>query len=422
MDGQALNVFVGRLSGLLVCSVALVASGQTWERDLEFGFRSGLEWNVFHSPEVYIDNAGNVFPADSIVLDDFLVEGVVDLELERADAKGAWILDGNVEAMRYSVLREADRKSIELRATREQKLSEHLGAYASLRLRDETRLGLNILGDELLTSFSFFQLQGDLGMELEARDNLDIAFEAELFRKWFDARPTGESLDQTEWMAELSGDWIPQRRKKGLRDLDLVGAKRTETLGEVSASLMYRQKDYQNWTNYDVLAAIRDPLAPDPFMPFDPTFDYPLRRWVYTSATLKYDFPEWGPMQLRVDVRRQTRTDESLGDFGYKDFKSAVRLAYEGDDLEISGSASYTHRNYTDRLAEQAGPTPYPLLTYTYLRLDLGVEYRLRKGLLLTGLIDFTDRGSNTTALDRRTRREYVTGAVLIGLSAEIKS
>jgi hypothetical protein len=42
--------------------------------------------------------------------------------------------------------------------------------------------------------------------------------------------------------------------------------------------------------------------------------------------------------------------------------------------------------------------------------------------LLLTGLIDFTDRGSNTTALDRRTRREYVTGAVLIGISAEIKS
>lgn len=398
------------------------ATGQTWDHDLELGFRSGLEWNVFHSPEVYIDNAGVLFPADSIVLDDFLVEGVVDLEMERADAHGAWILEGEVEQMRYSVLREADRRSLQFRATREQQLSESAEAYASLRLRDETRLGLNILGDELLTSFSFFQLQGDLGMEVEARDNLDVAFEVEVFRKWFDARTTGESLDQTEWMVELSGDWVPKRRRTGLRDLDLVGQKRTEALGKLSTSLSYRQKDYLNWINYDVLAAIRDPLAPDPFMPFDPTFAYPLRRWVYTNVALKYDFPEWGPMQLRLDVRRQSRSDESMGDFGYKDFKTALRLAYEGEDLEISGSASYTHRNYTDRLAEQAGPTPYPLLTYTYLRLDLGFEYRLRKGLLLTGLIDFTDRGSNTTALDRRTRREYVTGAVLFGISAEIKS
>jgi hypothetical protein len=402
--------------------LAQQALGQTWDYDLELGFRSGLEWNVFHSPEVYIDNAGNIFLADSIVLDDILAEGVVDLEMERADANGAWIFQGEVDNRRYSVLREANRRSLEFRATREQRLSDEAEAYVSLRLRDETRLGLNILGDELLTSFSFFQAQGDLGLEFQARDNVGVACEFEASRKWFDAQATGKSLDQTEWMLEVAGNWVPYRRKTGLRNLDLVGQKRTESLGELSAFLMYRQKDYLYMVNYDVLAAIRDPLAPDPFMPFDPAFSYPLRRWVYASAALKYDFPEWGPMQLRLDVRRQTRSDESMGDFGYKDFKTALRLAYEGEDLEISGSASYTHRNYTDRLAEQAGPTPYPLLTYTYLRLDLGVEYRLRKGLLLTGLIDFTDRGSNTTALDRRTRREYVTGAVLIGISAEIKS
>jgi hypothetical protein len=111
-----------------------------------------------------------------------------------------------------------------------------------------------------------------------------------------------------------------------------------------------------------------------------------------------------------------------LGDFGYRDVKGALRLDFDpGQDLELSGSISYTWREYTDRLAEQQTPTPFPLLKYNYLRIDASAEYRLRKGLLLLAMLDFTQRTSNTTAIDRRTRREYNTATLLVGLSAEIK-
>lgn len=43
------------------------AAGQDWEKDIEFGVLGGMEWNVFHSPETYVDNNGVLFPSDSIV-------------------------------------------------------------------------------------------------------------------------------------------------------------------------------------------------------------------------------------------------------------------------------------------------------------------------------------------------------------------
>jgi hypothetical protein len=398
------------------------AAGQDWEKDIEFGVLGGMEWNVFHSPETYVDNNGVLFPSDSIVLDDGLTMFDLELDLSREDANGEWFISGDGGASRYRTLSEANRRSLDLRAGRTQTLNNRMTAELEGRLRDEKRLGINILGDELLTSFSFTQAQLAGQMEMEVKDDLALILDAELYRKWYAERVTGVSLDQTEWSINLETQYVPRRRKRGLRNLDLVGEKRTEEVGEFSLDLGYRQKNYANWLNEDILDPNRDPLAPTPFLPYDSLYSHPLRMWTYATATLRYEWPEWQGWRLRTDLRTQRRSDLSLGDFGYRDVKGALRLDFDpGQDLELSGSISYTWREYTDRLAEQQTPTPFPLLKYNYLRIDASAEYRLRKGLLLLAMLDFTQRTSNTTAIDRRTRREYNTATLLVGLSAEIK-
>lgn len=423
MEGQ--TVKCNRISAAL-CLLAgpwmAHVSGQSWEQDVELGWLSGLEWNVFHSPSSYRDNLGVDIPVDSLILDDRLSIGRMELDWERDDDQGRWKINSDVSFSRYNTLTAANRRSLEGRITREHALNDRIEGAIGIRLRDETRLGINILGNELLTSFSFFQAQLEADLNARVRSDMELELSWELFRKWYDQRATGESLDQTEWSIELGWSWEPERRVKGLRDLDLVGQKRTDPLGELTADFQHRQKNYANWLNLDILDESRDPLLPTPFMPFDSTFAHPLRTWTYTTATVRYALPEWRGWEVRVDFRTQKRSDLSLGDFGYRDAKSAIRIGHEGDELELTSSLSYTWREYTDRLAEQITPTPYPLLKYNYLRLDLKAEYRLRKGLLLLGLIDFTQRSSNTTAVDRRTRRAYQTGSILIGLSAEFNS
>lgn len=414
------------IAGLVMTALFVMhqqrAIAQSWERDIEFGVLGGREWNVFHSPTSYVDNNGVLFPSDSIVLDDGLTMFDLEVDLSREDGRGEWYVSGDGGMTRYGLLREANRRSLDFRAGRDQVLNDKMEVSLEGRLRDEKRLGINILGDELLTSFSFRQAQISGAIEMEVKDDLALDLEVEAYRKWYEQRVTGVSLDQTEWSINLETQWVPKRRKKGLRNLDLVGEKRTEEVGEFTLDLGYRQKNYANWLNEDILDPDRDPLAPTPFLPFDPLFNHPLRVWTYSTATLRYEWPEWQGWTLRTDLRTQRRSDLSLGDFGYRDAKGALRLGFDsGKDLELSGSLSYTWREYTDRLAEQQTPTPFPLLKYNYLRVDASAEYRLRKGLLLLAMVDFTQRTSNTTAIDRRTRRAYNTATFLVGLSAEIK-
>lgn len=421
MGRQTLRLIAGLMAVVTVAG-GQQADAQTWEKDIEFGVLGGREWNVFHSPESYVDNNGVLFPADSIVLDDGLTMFDVELDLSKEDSKGEWFVTGDGGMSRYQTLSAANRRSLDFRAGRKQTLNSRMAAALEGRLRNEKRLGINILGDELLTSFSFTQAQLAGEMEMEVRDDLALNIQVEAYRKWYEERVTGVSLDQTEWSINLGSQWVPLRRKKGLRNLDLVGEKRTEEMGEFTLDLEYRQKNYANWLNLEILDPERNPLAPTPFLPFDPLYNHPLRVWTYATAELRYEWPEWGGWTLRTDLRTQRRSDLSFGDFGYRDVKGAMRLGFDpGQALELNASISYTWREYTDRLAEQQTPTPYPLLKYNYLRVDASAEYRLRKGLLLLAVVDFTQRTSNTTAIDRRTRREYNTATFLLGLSAEIK-
>ncbi len=392
---------------------------QSWQMKGDVSLTGGREWNVYHSPETYVAAGDSAWVRDSLVIHDALVEPSLRWTARRKDDHGRWrvTLDGDVR--RYGQEREADRTGLQLRVQRVHQLGADLDVKATGRLRQERRLGLNILGNELLTSFSFFQAQ--LGMDLEWRSHPAWTWGVggEAFSKDYQDRVTGVSLDQQEWSVEAEVEWNPGKVNRGTRGLDVVGAKRSASDVRWSASYEYRDKPYRNWVNEDLLADVVLPTDTTPFLPFDTALvgTYPMRHWAYSTWRLRCDLPLRGGWSWRMDVRRQNRTDRSQGDFGFRDVKVSSRLRWAPMELQWSAAmtVSRTWRNYTDRLAEQAIGAPYPTLNYRYNRLDAELAREVGERGTVVALFDLTIRESNTTAEDRRTRRGYRTGAVLVG-------
>lgn len=390
----------------------------TWTWTGDVSARMGREWNVFHSPTSYLDAAGVARPLDSLIRPDVLFEPALALDAERKGEQGLWRIHVDGEVRRYSNWADANRHGVQLRAGRDHNLASGLTGRMDVRLREEQRLGLNILGDELLTSFSFLQTQCDLGLGWQVNEALQLDAGVEVYRKDYDDRTTGESLDHLDRSIETGFVWIPSRSERGTRGLELVGRKRKRSGIRWSGGYEYRDKRYDDRINTDLLNPDAGPLDPTPFLPYDPALagTYPLRWWTYSTWRLRCDLPVREGWRLRVDTRRQNREDRSRGDFGYRDFKTTARLGWSPTGpWSLSLSASRTWRNYTDRLAEQADGVPYPTLNYRYNRLDGLVTYRTGKRSSLIAVVDLTARETNTTAVDRRTRREYRTGSVLVG-------
>lgn len=393
-----------------------VQAQEDWDWSGHLTVAAGQEWNVFHSPETYVDNVGLAWLRDSLVLGGGLWEPRLKLRADRRGEKGVWRSAITADARRYSSLPDANRHGLQWRMSREQDLGKGWQALVAGRLRESQRLGLNILGDELLTSFSFVQAQIDAGLEWQASSALQLAAGMEVFSKRYDRRTTGVSLDQNEWSLETGFEWRPSR-VQGKSKLELVGRQRKGSGIRWSGGYEYRDKQYVNWVNEDVLAPTVVATDTTPFLPFDPSRVYPMRRWTYSTWRLRCDLPVGKGWAARLDGRRQARRDRSDGDFGYDDVKLTARAGWRQPKgpWRLALTASRTWRNYTDRLAEQKNGVPYPTLDYRYTRLDGALTRSIGKRAELEMMVDLTARGTNTTAEDRRTRRGYRTGSVLLG-------
>lgn len=408
----------------VVCAGWGLAAGgsgmaQEWEWGGDVSLMAGREWNVYHSPESYLASGDSAWVRDSLIRHDAVVEPALGWTAQRKGEHGQWRIGLQGDLRRYRNERDADRTGLQLRVQRTHHLTDALDLVVAGRLRQERRLGLNILGDELLTSFSFLQVQGDVQLDWRPSPSWTWSLGGEAFIKDYQDRVTGVSLDQDEWSVEGAFQWRPGRRNRGTRGLEVVGAKRSMSDIRWSGAFEYRNKPYRNWINEDLLADVVLPIDSTPFLPYDPALagTYPVRHWTYATWRLRCEWPIREGWNLRLDARRQNRKDLSRGDFGYQDFKWSVRLKWRAPDGPWGAfvTGSRTWRDYTDRLAEQALGAPYPTLIYRYTRLDAEVVRDLGERSAIVALVDLTVRGSNTTAEDRRTRRGYRTGAVLIG-------
>lgn len=389
----------------LICSfTSSKAVAQNLKMDVHYS--SGYEYNLFHSPETYMDDNGVMFSKEDLIKNSEFASQGVNLSYKKKNENGYWYFRGSADNTLFMKHKEANTSGVQGRFGRNQKITKNFTSNTQFRLRRENRLGLNILGDELFTVFSFKQYQANQTLAFKLSKELELEFGGEIYFKDYDPleNPHGSSLDQIEHTISTTVNYKP--RSKSVKKF----------VKEFSVSFDHREKQYQDWVNYEIVDLMADPTNPTPFYPFDSLYTYPFRRWEYNTYRFRYSLPLNKDLEAKLDFRIQSRADSSSGDFGFDDKKVGLRLKWEKEKWAISGSTSYTARNYTYRRAEQDTIMVLPNLRYTYLRSNLEVSYEIEPGVSLQFNYDLINRGSNTTAIDRRTRREYFNTLASLGL------
>ncbi|MCH2197278.1 MAG: hypothetical protein MK081_00725 [Flavobacteriales bacterium] len=371
----------------------------------------GYRDNIFNSPDIYIRDNSSVVDtlkrSQLIVSEPFLqLEGTINMKWLFNAHRINWKTHG--EVLRYQNTTQANATEAYSKLSYDHKPKTGLRKGAHVRLRTQDRLGLNVLGSELLTPFSFNQVDGGAYVERQkTRGNsskLEVTYSYKNYEICFgcDLNKQDVSLTQREWGAKFR-----QEIKTG------VIAKRTQKIGiEVHA----RDRRYFDWINYELLQEDPDPLAPDPFFPFDPNITYTARRWRYIVGQLDYAFPMSKQVKVKPFIEYTRRFDISNGDFSYVQWQPGIRFYVKTDNWKVNSSVSYTSRDYDDRLAREAEGVPFPTLEYTNLRANAKMMRRHKGNRRLRIEGGYASRESNTTEITTRVRRSYTNAFGMLGI------
>ena len=279
--------------------------------------------------------------------------------------------------------------------------------YANiLRFERNDKLGLNVLGDDLLKSFSYNEFFIETHVRTYYIKNNTTEFELYYLHKSYDNSPADEDLTRGEVNFSFNSVQVLNPKARYEQKLKLDAS--------------YRNRKYTNIHNYELLDPDFDGLSEDPFLPEDTDLSYPLRHWRYFSIQLDYLIPFNSKFSIKPYLEYQRRNDLSKGDFTYNEIQPGLRIYYETDKIDIYIHANLSNRQYTNRLAEQTAPPPYPLLHYIYSRGLIAIDRKISDHFWITGEIDYVQRNSNTTNIYKRTRRPYNNSVFLIGLKYEL--
>jgi hypothetical protein len=373
---------------------------------------TGFKSNVFNAPSVYIRPQGDTLTNDSLFVRDLLINAAfnADLKWQRKRHYFSWKTDFEID--RYAKIKQANSTEVDswLRYNRKNK-REKINPSAFVRLRSSQRLGLNVLGSELLTPFSF--REGALGGSLNVNAAASYSFVTELSYSFkdFDAclgcglNNESVSLTQREWELGLQHEFILDRKERRKK---------------LIISTRWRDRRYFDWLNYDLLDPNRTSADSEPFLPFDPSVEYTARQWRFFITEFSYTLPVSKILVIKPQLEFTRRFDVSNGDFGSRQWSTDLIALLKTDDWSGRLRVGYTLRNYTDRLAEQDAGTPYPLLTYRYFRTTLQVERVIGKNFSLWASTGYTSRQSNTDLLTTRVRRSYSNTDFLLGVKASL--
>lgn len=397
------------VSSILFASCAFAQS----TLDIEIKGAPGFEHNIFNAPEDYVRPAGDTLTVDSLLKDDlfFYFNADFDFEWEKDAHRIEWA--NEVELLRYREVEQANATEIQSELSYAHRPDEGFEKGGSFRIRSQDRLGLNVLGSELLTPFSFRQYEVNGFIGKEKKDKRESVLTASYSYKDYDIcfgcdlQGRDVSLTQGEWDIEFEQMFVTGENAGKDQELEL--------------SVRWRNRNYRDWINYELLDPNPDPLAEEPFLAFDPDFVYQPRQWRYLIFKGDYTFPLSRDAKVKPVIEYTRRFDVSNGDFSYVQWQPAVYFYLHGDDWDIRVYTSYTSRNYTDRLARQQEGVPFPNLEYRYLRASTTIERELGSGFAVWVEANYANRNSNTTLINTRVRRSYENWQVMGGLRWAVK-
>lgn len=380
------------------------------EIKLETRFAPGYELNIFNSPDFYIRPNGDTLNRDQLVADAAFLYFEGDLDLEWKKKRGEINWSTNAELIRYSEYTQANATEVQTRLSYD---SDIIGLWqygGELRLRLQDRLGLNVLGSELLTPFSFRQVQPSAYLKYEWEKGHETQMELIYSYKDYDQCDScglrGESVSLTQREFELRVE----------QEFEINQGPANQKL---KFTARFRDRYYYDWLNYDILATEPDPITGEPFIPFDPNGDYESREWQYFIFKADYDFPLSDELSIKPSIEYTQRLDRSNGDFGFGQWQPGLFAYLRADQWYGRLYMSYTMRDYTDRRAAQDDGPPLPLLTYEYLRARFLLERQLKKGFSIWTELAYNNRNSNTSEVNTRVRRSYENSALMLGVKWE---
>ena len=373
----------------------------------------GFDGNIYNSPDSYINLQGDTLGADTLIQRELFREfGAALIFKWRKDGHYLkWDTEG--ELRRYQTQKSADAEEIQSRLSYAHTSSNKVKKGGMIRLRAQNRLGTNVLGSELLTPFSFRQVQARGFIEKKTKkkhvSGAEITYNYKNYDVCFgcDLRNQDVSLTQRQWELTLYQEWI-------------VGENQGEEQ-KLGLSARFSDRQYQDWLNYDVLNPNRTPDDPSPFLPVDPDREYTPRKWRYMIYKADYTFPLSKVAKIAPYIEFTRRYDVSNGDFGFIQWQPGARFYVRQERWQVRASASYTSRDYTDRLAQQQEGTPFPTLEYRYIRASAMVRYDVGSGFGVFAQGAMNNRDSNTSEVTTRVRRSYEAYEVLVGLNWNIE-
>ncbi|MEO0404923.1 MAG: hypothetical protein AAF193_08635, partial [Bacteroidota bacterium] len=311
------------------------------------------------------------------------------------------------EIRRYDGLNQANTNDFQTTFAVEHEGDKDWTKGLDVRARMVDRLGVNVLGSELLTPFSF--IQGDIGGFIKKeRPKSEFSMEAKFIYKDYDECVGCGLLGETLSLTQREFD-VRVEEEFTLKEVDRL--KQKLTIG-----VRFRDRQYKDWINYDVLDPSFDGAGPDPFLPIDSSATYFARHWQYYIGRVDYTLPLSKFAKIKAALEYTKRQDVSEGDFSFNQWQPGVYLYVKKEPWNVRLYVSYTIRDYSKRLAQQLTGAPFPTLSYRYMRANLMVERKVKDNwhLFVDGGVNY--RNSNTSAIDTRVRRSYLNEELMLGI------
>jgi hypothetical protein len=368
----------------------------------------GFEANIFNSPDIYQDLQGTILTEDDLLQNAAFMHFDARFKLEKRRNKNDLSWSNNLELRNYNGLRQANTFDFDSKVNLKRTINKKRTFSAEGRFRNVSRLGVNVLGSELQTPFSF--LQYELSSEFVSRHSkrFSSTFAGEMTYKDYDVcvdcglRGEDVSLSQLEFDLSI-------KEEIELSDDD----KKTNQL---NLSARFRDRRYFDWVAYDLIDPRFDGSSDEPFLAYDPDLNYENRRWRYLTFKVEHALDVSKTIKVKPVLEFTRRFDISNGDFGFQQLQPGVNIYARSKNWSARCYLSYTRRNYTDRIAKQRDVFVYPTLEYSYTRAKIKFEHRIRKAWFAFTELSYVSRNSNVTEIRTRVRRSYENVFMMLGV------
>jgi len=377
--------------------------------DVDGGYFAGYQYNVFHSPEDYQD-AIRTYSKSDLIQSSLFHNANLDVQFKRyikQKHKIRFGLGGEVQYYFDKAVQSADQKKFYASLKHDFDFKDKWTLASKVIVDRAQKLGLNVLGDELLTSFSHTDIAIASGVTYSPSPKSSTSLDISYLNKNYVAQSNLPSLTSTSVKIKLETE----------QTVIGPGLFHVFTFGT-----SFRDRNYSETLVTDVLDPNADPNSPTPFLQNLPAdYPYETRHWQYVTAHFDYNLKLNSGIALGPIVDYQKRTDISDGDFTKTDLTFGFQTKYRSDKLDIDLDGYSSTWNYLDRLAEQDTGTPFPNLSYDIIRAGLKVAYNVKGAAYIFLKGDYLQRTTNTTVIDKRTRRNYTTYQVMLGVLMKVK-